>query len=91
VFRRVTAPNESRIVVMNADGSGQQQLTSGSGVDQDPIWSPDGSMIAFKSNRAGAAEPPGDHVWVMQADGSGRRQLDDEGGTATNAPAWGNR
>ena len=34
------------LIVMNADGSGATQLTSGSS-DNDPAWSPDGNWIAF--------------------------------------------
>ena len=39
--------------------------------DEGPAWSPDGTMIAFTSERA---DPAGD-VWIMQADGSNPRRL----------------
>ena len=51
---------------MNADGSGQTQLTNHSSVDSDPAWSPDGAKIAFWSGRAG-----NDEIYMMNADGSG--------------------
>jgi WD40-like Beta Propeller Repeat len=38
----------------------------------DPAWSPDGSMLAFVSNRSGSPE-----IWVANADGSNPRQLTD--------------
>jgi hypothetical protein len=41
--------------------------------DEGPAWSPDGTMIAFTSERA---DPNGD-IWVMQADGSNPRRLTD--------------
>ena len=41
------------IVVMNADGSGQTRLTRTDAREDSPSWSPDGSRIAFTSNRDG--------------------------------------
>ena len=38
---------------MNADGSGQTNLTNNPAFDFDPAWSPDGTKIAFR--RAGTA------------------------------------
>jgi len=37
------------IVVMKPDGTGQRQITSGSGVDSDATYSPDGTRIAYWS------------------------------------------
>jgi Tol biopolymer transport system component len=55
------------IWVMNADGTTPRQLTnSGFWNDFDPAWSPDGSTIAFDSNRGGLTSA----LWVMHADGS---------------------
>jgi Tol biopolymer transport system component len=34
---------------MNADGSGEQSLTQGPWIEQDPTWSPDGAWIAVKT------------------------------------------
>ena len=50
---------------MNADGSGQVNLTNNPASDQRPMWSADGSQIAFHTDRDGNAE-----VYVMKADGS---------------------
>ncbi len=55
---------------MNADGSGQRNLTSNLAYDGDPAWSPDGRKITFVSNRDGRYA-----VYVMNADGSGQRSL----------------
>ncbi len=74
------------IHVMNADGSGRVRLTETSPVamaeqmlkgeqphlydNTSPAWSPDGSQIAFATNRTGRWE-----IWVMNADGSNQRPM----------------
>jgi Tol biopolymer transport system component len=56
----------SAIMVADADGSNRIQLTSGAEHDRFPVWSPDGSRIAFLRGR----EWGGNDVYVMNADGS---------------------
>ena len=72
--------------VMNADGSNRQRLTETSYIEwvqqqlrgeqpyshnnASPTWSPDGSQIAFVTDRSGAWE-----IWLMNADGSNQRPL----------------
>ena len=51
-------------------------------VDYEPAWSPDGTHIAFISNRTGPLK-----VWVMRADGTEPRQLT-TGADEDDAPAW---
>ena len=53
------------VFTMAADGSDVRQLTDVSGVFGLPVYSPDGSKIAFMSDREGTVD-----VWVMNADGS---------------------
>lgn len=59
------------IWVMNADGSGQKQLTVGGRSSYGPSASADGRYIVFVSNRAGGTF----NVWRMDADGSNPKQL----------------
>ena len=54
------------IYVANADGTGRRQLTSGPNTDINPVWSPDGTAVAYKSRLP-------DLSWglmVMGADGA---------------------
>jgi Tol biopolymer transport system component/tRNA A-37 threonylcarbamoyl transferase component Bud32 len=64
------ASGNGDIWVMNADGSGQRQLTFDPNNDTSPEVSPDGRLIVFVSNRS-----VGWSIWVMNADGSGQREL----------------
>ena len=43
----------SNLWIVNADGPGHRALTSGNFGDADPRWSPDGTRIAFVSDREG--------------------------------------
>lgn len=77
------------IHVMSIDGSGRarltetpysaivQQIISGQTVKRwnnvAPTWSPDGSRIAFLTDRTGCWE-----IWVMNADGSNQRPMFDD-------------
>ena len=54
------------IWVVNLDGSGLNQLSSGAGARSQSKWSPDASQIAYKQNA---------ELWLMNADGSGKKFL----------------
>ncbi len=84
-----TKSGSSQIWIMNADGSGQTQVTRGFGAQfpdaNAPKWSPDGSKIAFWSG----FETQYGEVWTMRADGTDARQLTDQPGTiSSDNPAW---
>ena len=59
-----------------------EQLTSGPENDADPAWSPDGSQLAYVSNRSGDYQ-----VWVLDLAGRARRQVTTTAGDATT-PIW---
>jgi Tol biopolymer transport system component len=65
------------------DGSDPVNLTNHPADDWDPNWSPDGSMIAFASDRDGNPE-----IYVMNSsDGKNLRRLT-ENETIDEQPAW---
>lgn len=63
-------PQEKDIHAMRPDGSDVRRLTDSPGLDEGPVWSPDGTKIAFSSARDGQQE-----IYVMNADGSDQRRL----------------
>src|SRR5262249_54392811 len=80
-----------KIWLMRADGTGPRPLTAGASDDNVPTWSPDGTRIAFTSNRAGGRY----QIWVMDADGSHPRPLTTAyydpalgANTEQTVPAW---
>jgi TolB protein len=78
--RRVDRWSNSSIWVANADGTGEERLTSRShpADDGEPAWSPDGRRIAFVRRHGG-------RLYVMNASGSRQRRLTTPQGWE---PAW---
>lgn len=70
------------IMVMDADGSNQVRLTENRFQDSLPSWSPDGSKIAFTSNRDGDFE-----IYVMNADGTNQTRVTNSPGEDAH-PMW---
>ena len=62
--------SNSEVFVMNADGSGNTQITHDAWQEGQPTWFKDGKKLAFLCNESGSSQ-----VWEMNPDGSGRKQL----------------
>ncbi|GEM_PF-1919253 len=63
------------IFTMKADGSGVTNLTNNPATDESPAWLPDGTRIAFTSNRSGDTD-----IYIMNTDGSNVSRLTDSPG-----------
>ena len=86
VLAYVCAP---RICVWNGkNGTLDKVAGIASGRDSDPVWSPDGSRLAFIHNRAGAGFPPRRDLYVASADGSGRTHVASDVGYTSRGPAF---
>ena len=68
------------IFVMNADGSGQTNITNSPASEIRPRWSPDGKKILFQR---GSFE-----LWTMNADGSGQTFVTSTRPVQMYRPAW---
>jgi Tol biopolymer transport system component/imidazolonepropionase-like amidohydrolase len=88
------SPDGKRIVfdlmgdlyVMPAGGSGASpatRITTGPAFDMQPRFSPDGSRIAFSSDRDGLW-----NIWTADADGKNAKQISRERRWFVNSPAW---
>jgi Tol biopolymer transport system component len=83
--------SEGAIYVMNADGSGETRLTNDDDDDEiggvrDPVWSPDGTKIAFVGETG--FEFSNRDIFVMNADGSEPINISNNGASDL-FPDWG--
>lgn len=71
------------IYTVPVTGGTATNIASGFAWEFQPRFSPDGSRIAFTSDRAG-----GDNIWTMDVDGSDMEQVTDEKFRLLNNPTW---
>jgi len=73
------------IFVMPAEGSGTQakRLLGGPAFEMQPRFSPDGTRIAFSSDRGGLW-----NIWTMDVNGGDLKQVSREQRWFINSPAW---
>ncbi|AWW73531.1 amidohydrolase [Erythrobacter sp. KY5] len=71
------------IYTMPITGGTPRRIAEGLAWEVQPRFSPDGTKIAFTSDRGG-----GDNIWVMNVDGSDKRQVTKESFRLLNQPYW---
>ena len=88
--RNLVEPGNLELFVMNADGSGKQQVTQNGASNFAPFFHPDGRRIIFTSSGRPAAEAkepalslskgrPSFHLHLVNDDGTGLEQITFEG------------
>jgi Tol biopolymer transport system component len=82
ILHRKQQGEVSQIFLMNADGSGDHNLSGTFNLDGWPAWSSDGKRVVFSRHVQN-----GFQLFVMNRDGSGARQLTDAIGEFVN-PRW---
>ena len=79
------------IFALKAGDGSIRRLTATESIEYDPVWSPDGKMIAYSAAKRGLTDREttmeDNHVWLMNSDGSDRHEfakIDDRQGS----PYW---
>ena len=85
--RRIVFDLLGDLYTMPIGGSGAsaaERITSGPAFDMQPRFSPDGTRIAFSSDRDGLW-----NIWTIAADGKDAKQVSKEKRWFINSPTWG--
>ena len=82
--RRTNDPSSQELFIGDLDGiAAEIRLTNDSAFDDSPCWSPDGSELAFVSDRLGT----GARLFAIAADGTALRTVHDDGAELAD-PDW---
>jgi dipeptidyl aminopeptidase/acylaminoacyl peptidase len=73
-----------KVFLISAAGGTPRQLTRGDSEDEDPVYSPDGKLIAIVSNRGIAEER---HIWIVPVNGGAPWRLTHLDGIESS-PQW---
>lgn len=83
--KRIAFNRSGDIWLMNANGTGRRQLTSGSARDREPTWSPDGTRVGFTRESSGGHRD----LWsVATAGGSASLLAKVAGSCGASRPSW---
>jgi TolB protein len=80
-----TGLDGSDIRTCNIDGTDIQQLTSTTGDEWYPSWSPDGNQVLFEYTSDGTSVNR--EIYIMNSDGTGRQQLTNNS-SSDGTPRW---
>lgn len=79
--QHLVEPSQLEIFVMNADGSGKQQVTANGGSNFAPVFLPDSRHVLFSSNLPHPSLPrPTFHLYLINDDGTGLERVTFAGG-----------
>jgi Tol biopolymer transport system component len=93
-FARMDSTRQLQVWVMNADGSGERQLTrfaAEDGSPQWPAWSPDGTRLAIQSGKYNRNTPTENtaHIWVIDVKSGAATRLNAHGTPYLDeTPSW---
>jgi Tol biopolymer transport system component/DNA-binding winged helix-turn-helix (wHTH) protein len=74
---------QNDLFVARNDGSGLRQITDDPYYNRRAVWSPDGKLLAFHSNRGGKFD-----IWTIRPDGGGLHQLTNTAQGSITHPVW---
>ena len=93
-FARADSTRQLQVWLMNADGSGERQLTrfaTEEGSPQWPAWSPDGTKLAIQSGRYNRQMPSENtaHIWVVDVKSGATTRLNSHNAPYLDeTPSW---
>jgi hypothetical protein len=85
--RHIVFEDGGELYTVEVDGSALVRLTDNNDLDELPVWSPNGGLIAFTSDRDGTED-----IWRIQADGQTPTRLTTNAATGDEgidtSPSW---
>jgi dipeptidyl aminopeptidase/acylaminoacyl peptidase len=78
----------SEIAIVEVATGDLRALTSNEAPESDPLWSPDGSWIAFQAPAEKAWELAQEKIWVAAASGGAARRISDQYSGTIGEYAW---